>query len=747
MTRTHAVTARVRRIIRNVLRLIRSEALLAKHGQFSCTGPGMMAASSASSKSSFKCLSFFLPVFVLTLVAARLFLTNRGSTRFRTYSMGSVARIPLPSTFGTVRPLLSDDEVPQVELRVFVAPFTTSLTSSAMTEKYTVNTLLRLLNSLREARYGNNTVNLHIILSPHASSTSFDAGYAIVQTFGWPHGLRTITNATVGGPYDGLVSAWQPARGERCTSVLVEALEAEPFEEGWFDYLRSVQKLYGNMADVGAFALQPAKLPGGKLLPGVREGQEEHLIFYEGVPGLSKLALVSSDVWRSFSRWFVAQRGEWFLWPVVVGAKDKKDSAWDQFHGTTRAHWTHWFSRFCALHGLYTVYPRQLPLPIILPDNLNANGGMTVLKLKLDGSLENNIGHSGHEEGVDAEAINAIVALGRNYGGVVSMTVVNQAFLETARSWVCNVDTAGIRPPGVVWIATDDEAYDGLKNVRGSYAVRMRGMKGGVSGTAYGTPGYWLLMLERTRLIRDVLDNGVAVFAFETDQVWLRDPLPFVMRIVRSGDEVDIVGTLDTRHEIGGNFLFLNPTLATRRVWREVFKRFSKAYHGSRMDRRSSKSHKYIENDQSTLTKLVLFDTSFKAGNPVVFRALDTDLFVDGRWYGSERGKYYKANKSRSPILLNNNFLIGIENKKQRLMKVGHWFVTQNGTCDGQAVRNAIAENERQAEIFMKNEIEFGLTRESRNQSSETVARRIEGSDFESGMDAAIAAVAKELSS
>lgn len=70
-------------------------------------------------------------------------------------------------------------------------------------------------------------------------------------------------------------------------------------------------------------------------------------------------------------------------------------------------------------------------------------------------------------------------------------------------------------------------------------------------------------MLERTRLVRDFLDNGVAVFAFETDQVWLRDPLPFVQRIGYSADEGDIVGTLDTLHEIGGNSLFLNPTLAS----------------------------------------------------------------------------------------------------------------------------------------------------------------------------------------
>lgn len=746
MAQTRIVTARVRRIFRNAVRLVKNEVFLAKHASPFCMGSGTTTQPSSSSKSVFKAVLFFLPVLVLTLLAARLFLTNWRSTRSYARSIGLTSEVPLSYKFDAVQPLPNHYEMPHVELRVLVTPFTAKLTSSGTAESYTANSLLKLLESLRGARYSNNTVNLHLLLFPHTSSKSFDVAYAIVQAFEWPHGLRTITNATAKGPYDGLVSAWQPAQGERSTTVFVEASEAEPFDIAWFDYLRSVQKVYGRVADVGAFALQPVKLPTGNDLPAVRDGQDEHVIFYEGAMGLPTLALVSSDVWRSFTRWFVAQRSEWFLWPIIVGAKDKKDPSWDHFRGNTRAHWTHWFSRFCALHGLYTVYPRRLPFPITLPDDVNKRQGRTVLRLRFDGSIANS-GNIDNGKEVDVEAIKAIVAHGMDHGGVVSLTVVNHAFLETARSWVCNVDTAGIRPPGVVWIATDDEAYSGLKDVSGSYAVRMRSMKGGVSGTKYGTPGYWLLMLERTLLIRGLLDNGVTVFAFETDQVWLRDPLPFVRRIVYSGDEVDIVGTLDTRHEIGGNFLFLIPTLATKRVWGEVCKRFSMAYHGTRMYKRSSKSYKYIENDQSTLTKLVLFDTKFKAENPVVFRALDTDLFVDGRWYRSDHGKYYKSEKSRSPILLNNNFLIGIENKKQRLIEAGHWFVSKDGSCDRQVVRKAIAENERRADELMKNELEFSVGRESVNGSVETRGRHIEGLDVEAGTEAAVAAIAKELSS
>lgn len=282
--------------------------------------------------------------------------------------------------------------------------------------------------------------------------------------------------------------------------------------------------------------------------------------------------------------------------------------------------------------------------------------------------------------GVDTTAINSIASNGEHNEDVSSLTVVIQVCLDTARSWICNVCTGGIRPPGVVLIGTDEESNDGLKAVSGSYAVLVYGMKGGVSGTAYCSPGYWLLMLERTQLIRDLLDNGVAVFAFETDQVSLPGSLPFVQRIVYSGDEVHSVGTLDTRHENSGNFLFfnptlatheisssflcLNPTLATRRIWSEVCKQFPRAYFTSRMDRRSATSRKYMENNQSTQTKLVLFDVGFKTANPVLFWVLDTELFVDRRWYVSDRGKYYKSHRTKSPKMVNNNCFIGIDNNK-----------------------------------------------------------------------------------
>lgn len=419
------------------------------------------------------------------------------------------------------------------------------------------------------------------------------------------------------------------------------------------------------------------------------------------------------------------RRGEWFLWPAVVAAKDKDDSTWDKYRGTARAHWTLWFSRFCAEYKLYTAYPTSQSLASFAANPASTS---TVQRFAFDGDLVS------RKDIISDENLERIVSLGQKQGGSVSMTIVNDAFLETAHSWICNVDVAGIRPPGVVWITTDDIAYNSLKEVNDSYAIRMSEFQGGQSktGTSYGSPGYWLLMLERTQLILSILERGIGVFAFETDQIWLRDPVPFVHRLVNSGDEVDVVGTLDTRHEIGGNFLYLNPTLATRRLWREVCKRFASAYKAKKMERHTAEYKRYMENDQSILTKLVLLDEGFKSRNGVVFRALDTELFVDGRWYPRAK-KFYTSEKSKSPILINNNFVIGIGKKKDRAKANKHWFVTEKG-CDVEAVKRAVRENEERGSIRMK------------DGSVPKTASRIEGSDIEANFGEAVVAMQLEQS-
>lgn len=163
----------------------------------------------------------------------------------------------------------------------------------------------------------------------------------------------------------------------------------------------------------------------------------------------------------------------------------------------------------------------------------------------------------------------------------------------------------------------------------------------------------------------------MGVFAFETDAVWFEDPMVYVQELV--GEEADIVGTINTRMEVSGNFFHLRPTLATRRMWDEVTREFKKAYDGAKLEKKAAGSWTYIENDQSLLTRLVLRNDSWRQGYPLTFLTLDMERFADGRWYKPQEG-FYKSARARKPVVVNNNFVIGVGAKTQRAKKWGHWF-------------------------------------------------------------------------
>jgi Nucleotide-diphospho-sugar transferase len=584
----------------------------------------------------------------------------------------------------------------------------------------TLDRLAAHLAALRAASYDNEPVTLDMLLAPDRATVNGSLTSSSPPTFNavernrvcaesaWTNGPKRVRNATSAGQFDLILDAWIPARGDTSRVLLIDASRAKTVTPQFYRYLKSARARYRYRAtDIAGFALEPVPVRASAPAPGFQDvgvppakGEDDVFLYAALPPAVGAFAPYDADVWRAFRNWFNAHRSEWFLWPVIVGAKDKNDPAWNQFRGTMRAHWTLWFSRFASEYGVYTLYPRSArPQPLPPIGRASANGALL---------LFDHYGRSVKRKlSISQESMRRILELGFRGGrGSVSMTVVNKAFLATAHSWVCNVDTAGIRPPGVVWITTDIESRDAMRKVPHSETVYLAELQGGSErgGTSYGTPGYWLLMLERTRLIREILDHGVGVFAFETDQIWLRDPVPHVDHLVHGGDEVDIVGTMDTRHEIGGNFLYLSPTPATKRLWRQVSHRFERAYMDNQMHKRTHRTHRYMENDQSLLTKLVFFDETFKQRNPVVFRALDTEQFVDGRWY-KENENFYQSARSRSPILVNNNFLVGIEAKILRAKKHGHWFLESarsngNGAADDDdvcavaTVHRAVIDNE-----------------------------------------------------
>lgn len=322
------------------------------------------------------------------------------------------------------------------------------------------------------------------------------------------------------------------------------------------------------------------------------------------------------------------------------------------------------FSRFMHDYRLYVVYPGTSEAPLTRAANWQVYS-----KSKAFHKLETPFYRENQAE------IEEIVAAARKVDHAVSLTVANSRFLPFAYSWWCNIQLGGFMPPGrIIWVTNDKLAEEGLQILQPSKVVFFKSLSGAEGkGADYKMAGYWSFMLSRTLLVRELLTRGIQVFLFDLDQVWLHNPWTFISPLLEHR-EWDLVGTRGyskSEHggEVQGNFLFLNPTKPTIALWHEVSDRFSAAYAKCCANVTPDTYVGGIEQDQFLLSHLVAF-TSYKRIHKLKFIELDRHRFLDGKWYSDPLGNP----KEQDPISIQNNWIVGSDNKIARAVKFRHWF-------------------------------------------------------------------------
>lgn len=424
------------------------------------------------------------------------------------------------------------------------------------------------------------------------------------------------------------------------------------------------------------------------------------------------------DTWHFFTTWFAARRREWQLWPHVWHnlpfvpnfwkgrSRAKRDARliWFGHRMGTHPNWADdativfdmWFQRWVSNYSLQII---QVPNdtmhhfqhPHVLRD-ADGRKHITTARNDNDDVPLAPVWPSVDDKRFGIIYLQALKCIVESGAQTVSLTMVSSKFIELTRSWLCNVQRGGFVPDNIYWIVLDKiskKAMDATgigQTVDLTDAINSGNMD--IVNILYGQPSYWRLMLLRTRLIRDLLDRGLDVFLFETDQVWLQDPFKFIRRELHAG--ADMVGTLDTQHNIAGNTLLLRSVLPTRRMWREVYSRFLASYETNRIDTMSRHSETFVQHDQFQLSDLLMFNTEFRQDYPVALALLNSQLFVGGSWYSG----FYSSEESKRPIIVNNNFISGTEKKKARAIIFGHWFLKRdNRSCDFLAIDRALRYN------------------------------------------------------
>lgn len=455
------------------------------------------------------------------------------------------------------------------------------------------------------------------------------------------------------------------------------------------------------------------------------------------------------DLWAFFARWYQARRREWVSWPHVWEEDDAVGVFWKSTNKNTRDErlisfgervgtnygwigdaeqlWERWYPRWAANYSMKVITAES---PMGVDDGtlgIGKNSLEDSVKDTSDKMLKTESGDIVHVGSVwyapaDAEFgqgyFDALQKIVQSKASMVSLTLVSAEFVELTRSWLCNVQGAGFLPENIFWIVLDEKAKTALDGLAVGQTVDITDVLAGENMDAahiiYGQPAYWRLMLMRTRLIKDLLDRGIDLFLFETDQVWLQNPFDFFKKELDAG--ADMVGTLDTQHNVAGNTLLLRSVISTRRMWSEVYKRFKMSYDDKEIEHKPIHSSTFVFHDQHQLSALLLFDTAFTQDYPVALALMNFDKFVGGSWYS---GKYTNE-ASKKPVIINNNFISGTAKKKSRAITFGHWFLKDDGvTCDRAAIKKALRYefDKLPGKWWAEEQKKMGADRKKRNKS------------------------------
>ena len=279
--------------------------------------------------------------------------------------------------------------------------------------------------------------------------------------------------------------------------------------------------------------------------------------------------------------------------------------------------------------------------------------------------------------------------------GLVFFSVLNDAYVDLANSWLCNTAPLGDVHRHVLFLSTDLATGRRLQDAWPNITVVSFNASRFNGPQRYSRGGYVRLMVERTRLIQRLVNSGVRLLLFEVDFVWLADPLPAILAQSRQS-LADIVATRSNRRNdmACGCFLLLNPTTATAELWARLTRRMDELdVRVARLGERSRVST--ATNDQTFLSALI---NERYGGVRVAY--LPEALFPDGKWYGTAAER--RAADEPQPLVIHNNWIAGNAAKIQRAKHFHHWFLTADSTstnvvCDVAAVRDLVSRRARTA--------------------------------------------------
>lgn len=539
--------------------------------------------------------------------------------------------------------------------------------------------LQQLLSSLEDALYGNERIDLHIHVDYSPDALARVKTVKVANEFDFTHGTKTVSLATESR---GLARAWFDAWSPNDESERAIILEDDIIlSRYWFLWLTKAWIAYANHTGVAGISLQRQTLIPKEPYrnAAIVNGHEPFLYSLVGSIGFSP----HPRVWREFLSWV-----EHLSPSLDVLTPGLVTSNW--WNRLDKKHmWTQYFIFYCVQRNVQTLYV-NLPNQKTLAAHQRSAGahysrtrGKDFETLQSVPNLEFprypvQYGWSGEvlqhvSPGFDAIVESSLLSLAgkmQSAHGFVYLLFTNKGFVEMTKSWLCNMKKLNVSiGTNFIIVGDGEDTVRELSTFKpeGHYFIYRSLHKDDAN---FGTYNYYHIVLERMLIENRIIQADVNIMIIEPDQIWTRDVSPLIRSTFTSGydiiagNEYASVGKSNVSLICGGFYGVASSTSV-----KELFKHY--------VDRHAEVLEKYkgttgvikIQNDQALLTSLVS-----KAKLRV--RRLSACEYASGRWFTTEA----LQKLCPEPYVTHNNFIIGLDNKIQRLQRRGDWLLSSNGS-------------------------------------------------------------------
>ncbi|XP_060064687.1 uncharacterized protein LOC132545035 [Ylistrum balloti] len=253
---------------------------------------------------------------------------------------------------------------------------------------------------------------------------------------------------------------------------------------------------------------------------------------------------------------------------------------------------------------------------------------------------------------------------------VVLFGMLNEAYIPFTYSWLCNTRPMNIHS-SVLLLTTDQNSTNLLRRDWPEIHTVHLALNNSKGDQEYSKAGYVKMMHFRTQVINLLLRNTIPLLLFETDCLWIHNPIPEVIQAVQGYDILAVKPT--HKHGYLGGFMCLMPEVITLKVWGKLSERMLRLYN-------SITYLKDKENVADETNDQVFFSSIIEQEKKTIrLYEFSNKKIVDGKWYIDFTEKERKEMK---PFIINNNWVRGNKLKIERAKKWGHWFVSDSLKCN-----------------------------------------------------------------